>query len=92
MDEAAPGAGALILRVGDDAWEEPERPDVEATLVALEASRQQVERSLGVLREEADRYVDHAKRQLDWRAWVQQHPWKVVGVGFVVGAYLGMRD
>lgn len=91
MDEAAPGTGALILRVDEDALE-PESPDVEATLVALEASRQQVERSLGVLREEADRYVDHAKRQLDWRAWAQDHPWQVVGVSFVVGLYLGLRD
>ncbi|QDG53161.1 hypothetical protein FIV42_21165 [Persicimonas caeni] len=28
---------------------------------------------------------------LDWKAWVSDHPWQAVGIGFAVGFYLGLR-
>jgi ElaB/YqjD/DUF883 family membrane-anchored ribosome-binding protein len=91
MDEAAAGSQALIPLLSlDDAPDQEER--VQSTLIAMEASRQKIERSLTALRDEADRYTTHARSQLDWRAWAMSHPWKVVGVSFAVGLYFGLRD
>lgn len=28
---------------------------------------------------------------LDWRGWVDEHPWETVGIGLAIGFYLGLR-
>ena len=93
MDEAAASQRGLIRADGHIRPEEPDEVErVQATLRDLEAARDKVERSLLTLRDEADRYSSHARRQLDWRAWATDHPWKTVGVAFAVGLYWGLRE
>lgn len=31
------------------------------------------------------------EEQLDWRSWVDENPWKAVGIAFAAGFYVGMR-
>lgn len=95
MGQAASDAGALVPRDRDVAPDDEPLVDpqaqIDASLEALEASRLQVERGLLTLRDEADRYVSHARTQLDWRRWVRERPWRCVAVSFGIGLYLGMR-
>jgi ElaB/YqjD/DUF883 family membrane-anchored ribosome-binding protein len=36
--------------------------------------------------------IEHTVReQLDWRGWVDDHPWQTVAIGFGIGFYLGLR-
>ena len=54
----------------------------------IEASRRQIAQSLGQLQTEVTTTVERA---LDWRQWVDDHPYTAVGIAFGVGLYFGLR-
>lgn len=47
-------------------------------------SRRQISDSLDQVRSEVQQAVD-------WRGWVEEHPWESVGLAFGVGFILGFR-
>ncbi len=47
-------------------------------------SREQISDSVEQIREEA-------REAVDWRSWVEEHPWEAVGVAFTAGFILGFR-
>ena len=51
---------------------------------SIESARRQISESL-------DDIQHTVQERLDWRGWVDEHPWETVGIGFAVGFYLGLR-
>lgn len=51
---------------------------------SIDLARRQIADSL-------DDIQDSLEQTLDWRAWVQQHPRELIGLGFALGFYLGVR-
>lgn len=51
---------------------------------ALDSTRAQLSTTLNELHQEVE-------EQLDWRKWIDENPWKAVGIAFGAGIYFGMR-
>lgn len=51
---------------------------------SMARSRQQIADNLEEIRAEF-------REAVDWRAWVEEHPWKATGVAFGVGFLIGFR-
>lgn len=51
---------------------------------SIDSARQQISESL-------DDIQYNIEETLDWRAWVDEHPRELVGIGLVLGFYLGVR-
>lgn len=49
---------------------------------SLDSTRAELDDALGELRGVMD-------RSLDWRTWVQRHPWPVIGLAALIGLRLG---
>ncbi len=50
----------------------------------VEASRQQIRESVGLIEQ-------RLHERLDWRGWVRDHPVESVGIAFGIGVLLGAR-
>jgi ElaB/YqjD/DUF883 family membrane-anchored ribosome-binding protein len=51
---------------------------------SIDEARHQISQSL-------DEIQVSVQETLDWRGWVDEHPWETVGIGVAVGFYLGLR-
>lgn len=51
---------------------------------SIDSARQQISASLGDIQL-------NLEESLDWRAWVDEHPRELVGIGLALGFYLGVR-
>jgi ElaB/YqjD/DUF883 family membrane-anchored ribosome-binding protein len=51
---------------------------------SINEARRQISQSL-------DEIQYSVQESLDWRGWVDEHPWETVGIGVAVGFYLGLR-
>src|SRR5690554_4524683 len=51
---------------------------------SIDTARQQISESL-------DDIQLNLEETLDWRAWVDEHPRELVGIGLALGFYLGVR-
>lgn len=51
---------------------------------AIEESRRQITDNIELLQDEVEERVN-------WRGWVDKHPWEAVGIVFCVGVFLGAR-
>lgn len=72
--------GALVARDGAS--------EFDAQTAQIRANIEQARRQI------SDSLVDiqtSVEGSLDWRGWVDDHPWQAIGIAFGVGFYLGMR-
>jgi ElaB/YqjD/DUF883 family membrane-anchored ribosome-binding protein len=51
---------------------------------SIDDARAQIARSLEAIQEEVE-------DSLDWKGWVEDNPWKAVGIAAAVGLYFGLR-
>lgn len=67
--------GALVRQGEED-------PEIVRLRSEIEATRIRIQASLEHLHEEFE-------EKLDWRGYVREHPWQVVGIAFAVGFFIG---
>lgn len=80
-------SGELTKRGGTDLVRRDHSADEERILQireSMQESREKIAESLDQLRFEMQEAVD-------WRAWVEEHPWETVGIAFGVGFMIGFR-
>jgi ElaB/YqjD/DUF883 family membrane-anchored ribosome-binding protein len=66
------------------------RPELtpEERLAELRAS---IRDSRAQISESVEQIRDEAREAVDWRGWVEEHPWEAVGAAFTAGFLLGFR-
>lgn len=75
-------AGGALVKAEDFASESDARTaEIRAN---IERARRQISDSLTDIQ-------TNVEETLNWRGWIEENPWKTVGVAFGVGFFLGLR-